>query len=787
VCCNASTGRLDLDALAELDRVVRHATPLSAGDLLLMHHSAGWYGEICGAAVLLGFVGYHTFKGLWSSAEKYVFQSVQEELETVTVHGVDITESALMGLPEVRRATNFAAEAHKGQMRRTQEPYVSHCLETGLIVEALMGPISGTVRARTAVIAAVLHDVVDDTHVALEEVQGRFGQEVAGIVSKVSQLSRMNQLLRRQRRLGVQEKASKDVMDAIDDQELRALILSMVDEPLVILIKLADRLHNMRTIYALKPAKQRAVAQETLSVWCNLAERLGMFALKAELEDLCFAVLQPDMYIRLYDDLHRYWDGESDEWDEGSFQVAGTVDAGISCLGSNGHMGAELNLEQMQREPDLMMQLLSTVPRFEAVTFSSQRRLSGEISRGLAELEVCARQLLQELSLESYAPGLDVVVQGRLKSLYSVHKKMTRKRVDFKEIYDARALRVVVDDMGGQREAAAMAACYRLLPAVHRLWRPIWGETDDYIANPKASGYQSLHTAVLGPSNIPLEIQIRTASMHEIAEYGKAAHWVYKESPHSVSSGGTVKARAAGGQPVLRIDGGVLRDGVIVRATDGGKRLLCASFMAGRLSATSERPVWSDYRDLQNYVDHKGWVEAGHGDQRISLEEYILCSDRQFHRMDHYGHILPARVQLLDMPCAEDASWRVWASGRGKGAVGAAEGMSGKEQRQMEEKITLLRSMLEWGHEVEEQAGVAAAETGDVTVLLWPKGSVVRLPRGTTAGEILAKQGEIEILASGRDGGRGRALVNVNNRLVPENTPLHDGDMVILSRDLLTI
>jgi (p)ppGpp synthase/HD superfamily hydrolase len=146
-----------------------------------------------------------------------------------------------------------------------------------------MGPFVGTVRARTAVIAALLHDVIDDAHVAVEEVQSRFGREVAGIVAKVSQLSAMNQLLRRRRRMVVpaeERTGERSAGDAIDDQELRTLILSMVDEPLVILIKLADRLHNMRTIYALKPAKRRAVAQETLSVWCSLAERLGMFALK---------------------------------------------------------------------------------------------------------------------------------------------------------------------------------------------------------------------------------------------------------------------------------------------------------------------------------------------------------------------------------------------------------------------------------------------------------------------------------------------------------------------------
>jgi len=739
--------------------------PLSAGDLLLRHHTAGWYWAVCAAGIALIITGFQLAMLMWSMMEDIIISTDETQNFQVLLYGVDISGSRLLTLPEVQVAASFAAEAHKGQVRKTNEPYITHCIATAQIVEALMGPHIDSVRASTAVVCAVLHDVIDDTHIPLEEVQGKFGPEVASIVSKVSHLSTLNQLLRRRRRLG--KARVKEPLMTVDDAELRRLILGMVDEPLVILIKLADRLHNMRTIYALSPTKQTAVAQETLDLWCSLAERLGMFAIKAELEDLCFAVLQPETYHALHRELQSFWESGG-----------GSGDSSQDALPSVEESWGD------PRDPDFISHLLSTVPRFEAVTFSSQgQQLRGQSSWGLLDLERCARKLLQELSMESYADGLDVYVHGRLKSLYSVHGKMKRKGVSAREIYDARALRVVVDDLNGKREAAAIAACYRLLPAVHRLWPPVRGETDDYIANPKASGYQSLHTAVLGPGNVPLEIQIRTSSMHELAEYGTAAHWVYKEGMPTDTSGGIIKARPVAGQPLLRIDGGSLRDGVVVQATNAGKRMLCASFMGGRLSSDGHRPSLEDYRSLLDYVEHKGWAKAGLGDTMIALEDFILCSDGQYHRIDHCGHILATRLQLLDMP-VEAGLTRSWGSRReaapsSSGAKGPESSWS-SEQREVKEKIHLLRSMLEWGRQMGDASGMEP-NSGDVMVLLWPRGSITRLPRGTTAGQFLSSQDP--------EAGKNppSKMVNVNNRLVPGATPLQDGDMVFEVQEILNI
>eukprot|EP00191_Tetraselmis_sp_GSL018_P022836 CAMPEP_0177622842 /NCGR_PEP_ID=MMETSP0419_2-20121207/28558_1 /TAXON_ID=582737 /ORGANISM="Tetraselmis sp., Strain GSL018" /LENGTH=852 /DNA_ID=CAMNT_0019123301 /DNA_START=64 /DNA_END=2621 /DNA_ORIENTATION=- len=776
--CEAILTELGNKFAEELANASHHRAPVSAGDLLLRQHTAGWYCAVVAGILALAITFYQYLLLVWSMMESSIFSSDLDE-EEILVYGVDVSGSALLTLPEVRKAMGFAAEAHRGQMRRTKEPYVAHCIETALIVEALMGAHTETVRARTAVTCALLHDVIDDTRFTDEDLRAAFGPEVADIVAKVSHLSTLNQLLRRRKRLLKDLSSEAGERLSSKDAELRQLIVSMVDEPLVILIKLADRLHNMRTIYALKRSKQRAVAQETLSVWCSLAERLGMFALKAELEDLCFAVLHPTTYLALYMELQAVW-GAGEEDGDAALPEDEVEVLEIPIMSPDAVERPQSNRD-VERLSLYMRNLLATVPRFEAVTFSSQRRLRGRVCRGLAEVETCARRLLQELSLEAYAPGLDVCVQGRLKSLYSVHNKMTRKGVGIAEVYDARALRVIVDDHGGKREAAAIAACYRLLPAVHRLWRPIRGESDDYIANPKASGYQSLHTAVVGPRGIPLEIQIRTSSMHEEAEYGRASHWVYKEGIGLSTQHDVVKARPVRGQPVLRIDGGSLRDGVVVRAGQAGNELLCATFMGGRLSTDGKRPLREDYRNLLDYVDHRGWWVAGHGDARIALEEFILCSDGQYHRVDHYGRIMATRLQLLVRPVG---------GGAGAGEAGGGGGPA-PEQLQMREKIHLLRSMLEWGREVDSADGAEPPE-GNIMVLLWPKGSILRLSRGTTAGELLALQGGEDDSEDGSGSrsecsGESSRLVNVNNKLVPGSTTLDDGDMVILTHETVTI
>ncbi|KAF6260029.1 hypothetical protein COO60DRAFT_940116 [Scenedesmus sp. NREL 46B-D3] len=612
--------------------------------------------------------------------------------------------------PRVRAAVEFAAAAHAGQKRKTGEPYVSHCIETALIVEANLPHWRHDSRHETAVIAALLHDVLDDTPTTPEQIACAFGPAVSAMVVKVSKLSQVNQMLRRDKRKGVVS-GDASYWQSQWQRLKRMMFEAVVEEPLVILVKLADRLHNMRTVYALAPAKQQAIAEETLAVWCSMAGSLGWHGLKSEMEDLCFAVTDTATFCSLRQQLDKTWSSpppprnrrrvrssprqqqlralaqQQQElaaarawaWEEnvgqglrdlrsllgfvrlpmllkkpaaavsglaaaedgsGSKQqqqdnaggVAGVAlpssksttplhpavqqqqqqqqrrSAGLDLLSrvwqqnsatpllpappegdaaepqraSGGDWGvtdAALSLrallgssrwavglqqapqqQQQQQQQDMpaapadasqqqqtsqqtkqkpppqltaqqqqLLSVLSTVVAFDAVSLKGNRGLTWSAQQGLRVLEEAASRLYMELAVGSFSCGLQVEVQGRLKSLRSVHSKMQRKDCSVEEVYDARALRVVVDDGGGSRLADAVQCCYRLISAVHKLWHPIHSEFDDYIANPKPSGYQALHTAVWGPGGAALEVQIKTSGMHEHAEYGGAAHWAYKE------------------------------------------------------------------------------------------------------------------------------------------------------------------------------------------------------------------------------------------------------------------
>ncbi|EPS65368.1 hypothetical protein M569_09409, partial [Genlisea aurea] len=217
-----------------------------------------------------------------STKVDFLWPKVDDQPGSHVLDGVDLTGYSIFYNEKVQKAIAFARSAHHGQKRRTGDPYVSHCLHTGRILAVLV-PSSGK-RAVDTVVAGILHDIVDDTSETLHSIEQEFDSDVAKLVAGVSRLSYINQA-----------------------NNLRAMLLGMVDDPRVVLIKLADRLHNMRTIYALSPAKAQAVAQETLVIWCSLASKLGLWALKAELEDLCFAVLQPKVFRQLRAELASMW------------------------------------------------------------------------------------------------------------------------------------------------------------------------------------------------------------------------------------------------------------------------------------------------------------------------------------------------------------------------------------------------------------------------------------------------------------------------------------------------
>ena len=622
----------------------------------------------------------------------------------------------------------------------------------------------------------------------------------------------------------------------------------------------------MRTLHALPEEKARAVAAETLGVWCSLAARLGVWAIKAELEDLCFAVLMPGTFLRLKSTLDSIWGGRGISTEQASRsdeELMGELMASVPAQ-DNG-----LTAEQQRTRA-----LLSCVLPFDLLTprqwdsgLRASAVMTGAPASAAAALEAlmaCQKALRDELRLSAVAPGLEVTVQGRLKSLWSTHMKMQRKSCCAREVYDARALRVVVEDTSTRDAFVETEACYSLLSAVHKLWKPVGGEYDNYIANPKRSGYQSLHTAVRAPDGAPLEVQVRTRAMHEDAEYGAAAHWLYKDavapsSPPAASSSsssaqqanimaaaaavveplvkalattdGGPAARAAAefavaasgrmraqrkeaaavpaapasalpsgrrdvgvGTPLLRVDEGRLNDAVVVSVDVVDRRLLVAVQFAERWGAAAgRRASAAEYNALAEFVNSRGWLLPGQGDFRVALEEFGLCSDGRYHKIDAYGRKLDACVEILDLsagpgvPAASSGWDTVLPAGLQSGSAGGMPRWPSDSARTDEEalndKVRLLRSLLTWEQDMrgvpdersdgagEQPAPAApgALEASEVMCIVWPLGRTVRLPSGSTAGDVAAKFTFA------------KEFVNVNNALVPSSTPLHDGDIVIIS------
>ncbi|WP_058270162.1 RelA/SpoT family protein [Olsenella massiliensis] len=328
---------------------------------------------------------------------------------------------------KVSAAYEFAAEFHRDQRRRSGEPYINHPVEVALILAKDLR------MDEDPICAALLHDTVEDTSATLDDLTDRFGTTVAELVDGVTKLTSI-------------EVSSMDEKQALN---LRKMFLAMSKDIRVVIIKLADRLHNMRTLAALKPDRRTFKARETMDVYAPLADRLGISSIKWELEDLSFFYLEPEEYERI---------------------------------------ARMVQDSRAQRERE---------------TAEAIKVLDGE---------------LRAAGLTGYQ------ISGRPKHLWSIHQKMTRKGKEFSDIYDLIALRVLTTSVGD---------CYSCLGAVHALWHPLPGRFKDYVAMPKPNGYQSLHTTVIGADARPVEIQIRTYEMHEKAEYGIAAHWLYKKAGNS--------------------------------------------------------------------------------------------------------------------------------------------------------------------------------------------------------------------------------------------------------------
>ncbi|KAL3651221.1 hypothetical protein CASFOL_004223 [Castilleja foliolosa] len=783
-----------------------------------------------------------------STKVDFLWPKADEQPGSHVLDGVEVTGYPIFNDAKVQKAIAFARKAHHGQIRKTGDPYLSHCIHTGKIVAALVPP-SGK-RAVDTVVAGILHDVIDDTCESLNSIEREFDADVVKLVAGVSRLSYINQLLRRHRRINMTQ-ASLSHEEA---NNLRAMLLGMVDDPRVVLIKLADRLHNMRTIYALPPSKAQAVAQESLAIWCSLASRLGLWALKAELEDLCFAVLQPQIFLQLRADLASMW---SLSTKSGNLRrISAKLSADIQFQECD-------EPEELDEENASMKVLLQAVHPFDLSLDRKKRliffnnlatcsdtpkkpKVVRDAGIALASLVVCEEALERELFIStSYVPGMEVTLSGRLKSLYSIYSKlcdtcvlmtcsqscivfnygMNRKEVGIKKVYDARALRVIIGDKNGALHGQAVQCCYNLLNIIHRLWTPIDGELDDYIINPKPSGYQSLHTAVQGPDFSPLEVQIRTQRMHEYAEHGLAAHWLYKETeiilpskiclndsdkrvcsefPEEIENQDSVEpdmllkySSLKVGHPVLRVEAGHLLAAVIVRVDNDGRDLLVAvSFGLAASEAVAERRSpyqikrWEAYANLYKKVSDQWWFEPGHGDWCTNLEKYTLCRDGIYHKQDQFERLLPTFIQVIELTDWEEAEYWAIVSAVFEGKPTSSPVPDSSYDKpafafnpalldtDINNKVQLLRTMLQWEEQLRSEAGLGqykpnrkymnpnSLSLDEVAVVCWPHGEIMRLRNGSTAADAARR--------IGLDG----KLVSINGQLVLPATELKDGDVV---------
>ncbi|MBJ7329579.1 MAG: bifunctional (p)ppGpp synthetase/guanosine-3',5'-bis(diphosphate) 3'-pyrophosphohydrolase [Solirubrobacteraceae bacterium] len=327
----------------------------------------------------------------------------------------------------VEAAFVFACEHHADQRRKSGEDFITHPVGVAKICAGM--------RLDTETLcAALLHDTVEDTTASLEEVRDQFGEEIASLVDGVTKLTGITFQSR----------------DEAQAENYRKMMVAMATDVRVILIKLADRLHNMRTIGAMPKQKQIDKAKETLEIYAPIAHRLGIHAIKWELEDLAFAALHPRKY----------------------------------------------------------------------------QEIKGLVNQQREERESYVQKAGDYLQRELQALGIEADISGRAKHFYSIYAKMAKKDREFNEIYDLTAMRVIVN---------SVKDCYGAVGVIHSLWKPLPGRFKDFIAMPKFNMYQSLHTTVIGPEGLPLEIQIRTREMHDMAEFGVAAHWMYKVDPNAAN------------------------------------------------------------------------------------------------------------------------------------------------------------------------------------------------------------------------------------------------------------